>query len=419
MNLGLQKFDPSATSLRPKFDRPLPGSVSSKSHGILIVASFDPPQTDNWITPMYHKPGVCSPEENTDNMIILDIIYYIIHTWCHNVIHMWHSSTWKGLAVWFQATFGSTASPLILPKNTWETQPGNFSRWIFGYFTNLGVPLKTLSHLRPHHRALLGFKRCLTRRGLHDLCWCHKYGDSCRLYDYVHTIMIWCLCSNMRRAIQTCVLCSFRVDMLISICRTSPSSALSLTAAFFAKKNCKGSWIYSSTCYLVFVRTKSVGFFPSKMSMKRQSGSFHVQHDKHGQLIEFWKKKIREKTWSQFSARNIYLQNGYLTTRALPRSRPRWKTNAWSFLQRRLPSTWRSKHAKWQKVQSESSSFMQVKLISSATKPRQTYRRITLIVLVVDVWLNIIWKKCGPNQRYQLQNMLPFKSNRFVLLDGS
>ena len=163
----------------------------------------------------------------------------------------------------------------------------------------------------------------------------------------------------MRRAIQTYVLCSFRVDMLISICRTSPSSALSLTAAFFAKKNCKGSWIYSSTC--------QIGrFFPWNMSMKRKCGSFHVQHDKHGQLIEFWKKKIREKKWSQFSARNIYLQNGYLfTTRALPRSRPRWKTNAWSFLQRRLPSTWRSKHAKWQKVQSESSSFMQVKLISS------------------------------------------------------
>ena len=108
------------------------------------------------------------------------------------------------------------------------------------------------------------------------------------------------------------------------------------------------------------------------------------------------RKKFEKKTWSQFSARNIYLQNAYLfTTRALPRSRPRWKTNAWSFLQRRLPSTWRSKHAKWQKVQSESSSFMQVKLISSATKPRQTYRRITSIVLLVDVWLNIIWKNAA------------------------
>lgn len=37
---------------------------------------------------------------------------------------------------------------------------------------------------------------------------------------------------------------------------------------------------------------------------------------------------------------------------------------AWSFLQSRLPSTWRSKHAKCEKVQSESNSFMQAILIS-------------------------------------------------------
>lgn len=303
MNLGLQKFDPpSAMSLRPKFDRPLPGSVSSKSHDILIVASFDPPQTDNWITPMYHKPGVCSPEENTDNMIILDIIYYIIHTWCHNVIHMWHSSTWKGLAVWFQATFGtqtnascSTASPLILPKNTGETQTGNFSRWIFGYFTNLGFFLKTapLAHLRPHHRALLGFKRCLTRRGLHDLCWCHKYGDSCRLYDYVHIIMIWCLCSNMRPLFFSSRYVDFHLQDQPIFCTFNGRVLCKKELQRFLK-------IFFNMLFCICTNQIGRFFFPWNMSMKRQSGSFHGQHDKHGQLIEFWKKKSRKNVITIF-----------------------------------------------------------------------------------------------------------------------
>ena len=175
------------------------------------------------------------------------------------------------------------------PLNNWRNSDWKLFEVNIRLFHQPGSSLKTapLAHLRPHHRALLGFKRCLTRRGLHDLCWCHKYGDSCRLYDYVHTIMIWCLCSNMRRAIQTCVLCSFRVDMLISICRTSPSSALSLTAAFFAKKNCKGSWIYSSTCYFVFVRTKLVGFFSLK----------HVNEKK--------KRFLSRATWQAWTADRI------------------------------------------------------------------------------------------------------------------
>ena len=58
---------------------------------------------------------------------------------------------------------------------------------------------------------------------------------------------------------------------------------------------------------------------------------------------------------------NFWHNHGYFNSLAT------WSVSislACSFLQSRLPSTWRSKQAKWEKVQSESSSFMHVKLIS-------------------------------------------------------
>lgn len=108
-------------------------------------------------------------------------------------------------------------------------------------------------------------------------------------------------------------------------------------------------------------------FFPWKMSMKRK------RNDKHGQLIEFWKLRFEKNVITIFGPQ--YLSPKWLSLHHKGPSKVSFKSlfhaspgdfNAWSFLQRRLPSTWRSKHAKWQKVQSESSSFMQVKLISSA-----------------------------------------------------